>query len=233
MLEPKQHVVFLGDIHGQFQTARYKMNRANLENTYVIQCGDFGIGFYKEGYYKAELSELNEFLVRKNIFFYALRGNHDDPKWFDGTRPFGLSNIILLKDYTYLNIDGLNILCVGGATSIDRKDREIGKTYWLDEIFNLDDSKLSPSKIDVVACHLNPRQSGMFTDLHKIRFYLDHDKNLKVDLSKERDDISKLYDLTQPKVWVHGHYHESHTSNEQGTLFKSLEIDELWQLPQI
>jgi hypothetical protein len=48
-----------------------------------------------------------------------IRGNHDDPYYFNN-KVFSYSNVELLEDYTILTVGNDNILCVGGAISIDR-----------------------------------------------------------------------------------------------------------------
>ena len=85
-----------------------------------------------------------------------IRGNHDDPKFFDGT--YNWSNIKLLPDYTVTVIEGKRILFIGGATSIDRLQRIPERSWWEGEIFNLDVDKLSLYEaIDIVVTHTAPK----------------------------------------------------------------------------
>ena len=124
---------FLGDTHGNnMQIAGHliKNKAERFESKAIVHVGDFGIGFENtldEEYRK--LDKLNTRLMEHNVTLYVVRGNHDDPSWFDGT-PFTVSgNIIFVQDHTLLTIklkdkgEPVKIYCNGGATSIDRTNR--------------------------------------------------------------------------------------------------------------
>jgi calcineurin-like phosphoesterase family protein len=229
----KKSIIFLGDIHGEFATAAYLIKRANIEDAYIIQCGDFGVGFHKENFYKEQLGKLNDRLVNKNCHMFVLRGNHDDPSWFKHTNnPFDLSNITLVEDYWVLNLLGKKILCVGGAVSIDAVQRVEGKSYWKDEVFVLNESDwIKTANADIVACHISCDQADMFNSFHKIRGRFQDDPTLEEKLVAERKLSSALYDMTKPALWIHGHYHQACTNITPQTTFRSLDINELWELP--
>src|ERR1700753_1506161 len=119
-----RQILHLGDIHGRFENLkklikRYKIGK-NDEVAYIIQCGDFGIGFHPTTD-EENLHLLNKFLKRRNIIMIVIRGNHDDPSFFTGTHIF--SNLKLVSDYSTMDIYGIKYLFVGGAISIDRKPR--------------------------------------------------------------------------------------------------------------
>ena len=85
----------------------------------MIQVGDFGAGFRKD--FLDDMLYLNDVLNEYNVTLYVIRGNHDDPKFFNGNHNWG--NLKLLKDYTVLDLEGKKILLIGGAISIDRGNR--------------------------------------------------------------------------------------------------------------
>jgi len=111
-------IVTTADWHGEWNKVIREIKRLELSDCTIIQVGDFGIGFEKPEKELRTMQYLNATLESNNIKLYAIRGNHDDPAYFDGTYKVG--NIELLADYTILNIEGKSILCVGGAISVDR-----------------------------------------------------------------------------------------------------------------
>jgi len=114
-------ILLLGDIHGNFNFLKNQIHTKNITDCTIIQVGDFGIGFtYKEND-KQTLENLNDFLKDVNVTMLVVRGNHDNPNFFNGDYDF--SNLKLLPDYTTLNLEGINFLFVGGAVSVDRTTR--------------------------------------------------------------------------------------------------------------
>jgi len=225
-----KQVVYLGDIHGNFDWLKREIKRVgigeNEEVAYIIQVGDFGIGFNNKSDLDT-LNLLNEFLKLRNIIMIAIRGNHDDPSFFQGNHIY--SNLMLVPDYTTMEIDGRNHLFVGGAISIDRKYRlhkdqiaasygSSQKSYWYDELFLLNEEKLKDiTGIDVVISHTAPEWCypdnrngfGPFVD----EFAYDDDK-LYTDLDKERKDVTKMFQILEKngntiQYHAYGHFHSS------------------------
>lgn len=226
----KKQIILVGDIHGEFATMRYKLETAGVQDAYIIQVGDFGMGFHRPGFYEAALSRLNVWLLKSNNHMYVIRGNHDDPDYFNTTNnPFNLSNITLLADYTELTLLDKKMLFVGGAISVDRCFRVPGKSYWIGEPFVLKED-FPFDKYDCVVTHARPTQSGLFSTMHKIRDWLDKDASLESDLNIEAELISRLYELTKPPVWIFGHYHQGCTNITPTTKFRCLDILELYPL---
>jgi UDP-2,3-diacylglucosamine pyrophosphatase LpxH len=231
----KDQIVFVGDQHGEFGKALYDVKRLGLENCYIVQCGDQGLGFHKPNYYKTELGKLNKHFSEKNIHWYVTRGNHDSPEYFKETNnPFGLSNITLLQDYSELELLGQNILLVGGAISVDRRFRVPNKSWWADEEFVLKLDHEFPYKdrqYDIVVTHTRPGVCGAFKGFDNIQYWCDQDFDLKNDLIEESQKLDYLYERTKPKRWLYGHFHQSLITQYENTEFRCLNIDEYWPLP--
>ena len=225
----KDKIVFIGDVHGEFGKLRFDIRRMH-ENAYLIQVGDFGVGFHKEGYYELELKKLQDELARYNCHLFVLRGNHDNPAWFTKTHnPFGYENITLLADYTELDLLGKKILCVGGAISIDREHRIEGKSWWEDEVFVLKLEAAWPyaeKKYDIVATHTRPAVCGAFKGFKNIQEWCNNDPTLKNELIEEGQLVDYLYNHTKPAHWFYGHFHESNLITHGSTVFRCLDIDE-------
>ncbi len=218
----------LGDIHGNFNKLLKTIKDKSIHSCRLISVGDLGIGFNYS--YQGELDgiqKLNEIFAEREIDFMAIRGNHDDPAFWgigDGSKAVNLSNFKLLPDYTALDIDDQKWLFVGGGISIDRSSRKLNLTYWHDEVFNLDITKIV--KCDVLVTHSGPSWIGPF-DKNGIAYWCDRDLDLWEECRKERKDHDMLTKLCQAKQLFLGHFHMFHQVEHGGCLGRILDIDEI------
>lgn len=237
------NIIYIGDIHGEFKTLIHLLKRYKIQDATLIQVGDFGVGFYKESRDKLDLVMLNSFLKKINCDLLAIRGNHDDPKFFDGS--YDLSRLKLLPDYTVIRIGELNHLFVGGAVSVDRQfrlERDVikgKKSYWEDEAFILDKDKLNGlNNIDVVVTHSAPSfafpyLTEFFDSNMQERF--SEDQYLKLDITKERNDLTILFEILREngcnvKNHLYGHFHKSYHMEKDGCTHQLLDINEFKQI---
>ena len=236
-----QSLCFSGDIHGEFETIVYKLNQ--FTDTVLIVCGDIGMGFHKDEYYFALFKKLNLKLSKNNNYLVMFRGNHDNPAFFDGTFK-KYKHIHLIPDYSVVTIGQTNILCIGGATSVDRTyriddERRRGrKSYWGDaELPYFDDEKLDeinqvfPNNIDMVATHTCP-SFAYPTSKQNIREWLRLDVDLSQTLDKERDTMDKIYTKLMEKQkqitdWYYGHFHEHKLEQHNGINFRLSDCGEM------
>ena len=242
-------IMFLGDIHGNFNLINQYLKRFDITDAHIIQVGDFGVGFTTLVKEKRTLEFVNNELVKRNVFLYAIRGNHDFPGYFDND-PFGFTNIKLLKDYTVLHLEGKNILCIGGAVSIDRKMRKnknqaIGRydikngneSWWVDEVFNLQDDKLVDLRdINIVVTHSAPDycvpdNSNGFGNF--VNNYISADPALKMDLLDERRLLTLAFQTIKMnndiEMHLYGHFHRSDVTTIDGIQHRVLDVGELWE----
>jgi predicted phosphodiesterase len=227
-------MIFVGDIHGNFNYIKYLVRSRHLEGETIIQVGDFGIGFNKKHVDLEELQKLNATLRAADCKLYVIRGNHDDPRYFNGV--FEFTNLHLVPDYTVINIEGKNVLFVGGATSIDRVYRqEAGYGWWEDEKFVLDTDKLLKMvNIDVVVTHNAPDFCWPLDVNGLVLSFAAEDATLLEDLRNERIDLTRMYDLLAMNndihSWYYGHFHNSQLTEYKGTDFRLLGIEESYEL---
>lgn len=232
-------IIFCGDIHGNTDKVISYIKQYDLRDCTIIQVGDFGIGFELPAKEQRRLDFLNKPLKLRNINLKVIRGNHDNKHYFLGQQEYKKSNIELLKDYSILNIDNLNILCVGGAISVDRKPckefnwkgRKEGVDYWKNEVFLLDEEKISSMKdIDIVATHSSP---DFCTPREKsgIMHFLKSDPELLKDVDEERDNHTKMYNILKDNgckidSWFYGHFHFYNKEIINNTKFILLDINQ-------
>lgn len=246
-------LLFLGDIHGNFNLIHQYIKLYDIKDAHIIQVGDFGVGFQTLEKEKRMLEMYHTLLVKNNVFVWAIRGNHDYKPYFDND-PFGFSNIKLIADYTVLNINDKNILCVGGAISVDRTYRYTKKqkagdfvntlvgveSWWPDEVFTLDAKKAGEFKdINIVVTHTCPHYcppdntfglgsfvEGIIKDTG--------DTGLRTDLLVERNQLAELFNILRMngnniEQHYYGHFHKTDTINMYGTSHRLLNVGELWE----
>jgi hypothetical protein len=125
----------------------------------------------------------------------------------------------LLPDYHTQIINGEKFLFVGGAISIDRKIRQEGFSYWENEPFVLDESKIE--ECDVLITHSAPTWLGPF-DKKVILSWCEKDEFLWRDCLKEREDHDILFELAKPKKSYAGHFHKRFSVDINGCRAKIL-----------
>lgn len=220
-------MVLLGDIHGDFQEIYYFSKRNETQEPInLIQVGDFGAGFKSS--FIDDMEYLNTELANSNVTLYAIRGNHDDPKFFNGE--YNWSNIKLLPDYTVLEIEGKRILLVGGAISIDRLQRTENVSWWKDEVFNFDSEKLSEFRnIDTVITHSAPHFVFPQTFNSLVLSFASYDSKLIQDLTDERNRFNEMYNILNEnnkiKHWFYGHFHTTRSERYEDTMFHVLGVN--------
>ena len=210
----------IGDIHGDYFVISHFLKGNELENVCIICVGDFPRGLGNDGDIKEEeekLKLLNEFLVEKKSKLFVVRGNHDNPSFYKGKNDF--SNIIFVQDYSVLKINNKNILCIGGAISIDRKRNKINIDWFKDEELVIDYNSIKDlTNLDIVITHTAPDFAYPFynkSDL--IDNYSLTDPTLYEELEKERKSLGELVDFLINKnknltQYFYGHFHKSYTT---------------------
>lgn len=245
-------LLFLGDIHGQFNIIHQYVKMYKITDAHIIQVGDFGVGFNTVDKEKRMLEMYHPLLVKNNVHVWAIRGNHDYKPHFDND-PFGFTNIHLVPDYTVLNLAGKNILCVGGAVSVDRefrytKNQKQGifenttlgiESWWPDEKFVLDVDKVKDLRnIDIIVTHtcpdycppdntfgLGPFVEGIIKDTG--------DTELRTELLVERNQVKELFTIVKMNNYIthhyYGHFHRNENTIRFGTIHRLLGVGELWE----
>lgn len=239
-------VVVCGDIHGEFEQLVFSICvQYDMHDTLVIVAGDCGFGFHAEGYYEQVYRRVQRRLSEHNCWIAMVRGNHDDPSYFTEQK-IRHERFRTILDYSVLNACGHQILCVGGAISIDRSFRlaEMRRHpekqyYWQSEPTRYDATMMneitsSNIHIDTVITHTAPSFCELQTK-NGLASWAANDPNLLQDCDNEREQMDLLFThLKQDKHpvthWFYGHFHQSWHGEMFGIFFKMLDIMELHEL---
>ena len=234
-----------GDIHGEFRTLMFDIKRLGIENSVIIVAGDCGIGFEKEAHYTQLYGKLSKTLKATNNLLLLVRGNHDDPAYFDGVR-INFERMKCIPDYSVVLTAEHKVLCIGGAVSIDRKHRQdamwidslknrtVRPLYWEDEadVFNQQAlNELRDMQIDTVITHTCPSFCYPVSKAG-IEGWLRQDAELSNDLNTERDEMDKIYnqliaDNHPLKNWYYAHFHQPNIEFINEIAFSLLTIMEI------
>ena len=229
-------VYLTGDKHGSLPDYyrvidTLKMHEVKNDNLIVI-LGDAGIN-YDNGEHDRELKEN---LNKSKCKFFIIQGNHEQ-------RPEGMPdkyhlidymgakgyvedkypNIIFGKDGEIYDFNGLSVLVVGGAYSVDKHYRIAqGLKWFADEQMNDEQKQLALDnlnkrnwKVDVVLSHTCPKNhipSDMFLQ------GLDQDS---VDRSME-EFLQEIEDKLDYTHWYCGHWHTDRVIDKIRFMFNGI-----------
>lgn len=195
----------IGDIHGKWY--EYQLITENIQHD-SIQVGDFGIGFGQGDYWHDRVNDFHRSGQHRFI-----RGNHDAPEICKNEM------VGCIKDGTVEN----NVMFIGGAWSIDWQYRTEGVSWWRDEELSVREfSELidvyNVAKPDIVISHDAPT-------LASYRMFIKSGKTLggkTLHLTRTGEALQAMFEIHQPKLWLHGHWHIDTDMVIDGTRFLCL-----------
>lgn len=236
-IEGYDSVYVVGDIHGEFRKLVFDITyKYKIKNSVIIIAGDCGFGFNKPKYYNLIYQKIHKRLDIMNNLILCVRGNHDDPSYFNPTDRFDFPKLKLLSDYTVLEACSKTILCIGGATSIDKSDRidynnkmwkynSSKRAWWKEERPVKIGMKHLPNKIDIIVSHESPIQ---FEPVVMRNSDMNYETYLHI--CEDREYLGQVFLELHPKYWFYGHYHKTFSGSFGDTLYRGLDIEEFLQV---
>lgn len=218
-LDTRMKILFVGDLHGDYVGALEAIVYAKKVGAdEIIQVGDWGFMWPSKSFHG--VMELNNTLIDADIKMRFIDGNHD---WHPRIReltidtPFIDTNIIYQsRGSTHTYNDGTVIGFLGGAPSIDYKNRTKNISFWDEEIIeDCEVELLKDKKVDILVTHDAPElPTSLLPHSRDKRFYA-------LSLSSF-DKIKKAISFTNPSLLVHGHYHTRYSSEMGRTHIEGL-----------
>tara|TARA_R110001632_G_scaffold22324_1_gene64261 strand:- start:1920 stop:2597 length:678 start_codon:yes stop_codon:yes gene_type:complete len=222
-------ILIIGDHHGEYNTLFNLLDKGEVKDCILIHVGDCGVGFKNPKKQKKDFFYLNNRFKKRGIEFLSIRGNHDDPSYFDGSVKF--SNFKLIADYSFFEINGIKFGFVGGAISIDRKTRTEGENFFSGEEFVLKPELTQ--KCQVLITHSGtPWNPCLFPNGDRLADFTGEDPTLREECLQERIQIAKLIELIKPQKHFCGHFHFFSLAENNGCVSRILGIMEIVELTQ-
>jgi Icc-related predicted phosphoesterase len=216
-------LAFLGDIHGNIEALRWKLNFLKEkfpEVTALIQVGDFG-------WYRSRIEGFKS--INPHIPVYWIDGNHEhfpiirDLHEVTEVAP----NIFYVPRGTVLELDGRKIGFMGGAASVDKEYRlRSGMSWFEDELItDADVAKMDGvDTVDIFVTHTPPQCTidAHFDPMDLVRYF---------GLTLEWRDpsaqyVNNLWERFGKPTLICGHMHRS-VVDQMGKV-RILNIDELF-----
>lgn len=243
------NIIYVGDLHGEFN--EFVQSTKDCTNSLYILTGDLGLGCKKRDIEIDDFSKAEYILASNNNCVIIIRGNNDNPAYFkkkSGYRNdvlYDSPHIILVPDYSIIYTKNHTILCIGGAYSINRwnknnwyKNEQVTKPI-ASFYENIEKNNIH---IDIVVSHTaplfcppiefstKPKKQASISLLNSMSIF---DKNIKNDIYKERLLLKGIYEKLNNKYkiqkWVYGHFHASNTIQYNKTKFISLNLREQYK----
>jgi hypothetical protein len=239
-----QQIWALGDTHNRFRTLQiikenYKKGFLKPGDT-IFHLGDNGMMDFHplklDSYYRKCVRLMEEL----ELSLHIIRGNHDDPSFYKDYKNTS-DKVTICRDHMLMEIDEVTFRCVGGAASIDREYRYVGKDWFFEEMPTEADGPDTPNPCDVVIAHALPgRVRRHFDPLIPRSDFVNKLLNspvVQLDVLREGEVLETSWKKYQPKLWVCGHYHinltETFTTGNISTKFCVVDIDQMVNITEL
>lgn len=203
-----RRVLVAGDTHGNTAWVEGLVRTAAEQHCPIVfQVGDFG--------YFPDLSGGPRFLTavdaacaRHGVEFWFIDGNHDDhfalAQHREADAPVALTDhVTYIPRGARVSLGELTFGFLGGAFSVDWRDRTHGIDWWPNETPDHSDlARLGTGRLDVLITHDAP--AGI--DLASGR--LPAEDQVRAD--ETRALIATAVEATLPRIAIHGHWHHPH-----------------------
>ncbi|MDD2620941.1 MAG: metallophosphoesterase, partial [Syntrophomonadaceae bacterium] len=196
-----QAICIMGDVEGDWKTMMETINEDRPDM--VLQVGDFG---YWPGRPEYKYSRK---MFNNQIPIYFCDGNHEDHKnlrklckQHGSSCPIAVGlNLFYMPRGSVLTLpDGRNVLFMGGAESVDKRQRTPGYDWFQQEIILPEDIANLPSedtKVDIVISHTSTLEFQIVPDIYAGIFASDPCRAM----------LSQVLQKYQPDLWYFGHFH--------------------------
>ena len=208
-------IFITGDIHGSpWGVLKFARKQKVTKNDIIIIPGDVGANYYGTDWDE----EMKANLSHHRATVLCVHGNHEMRPWevegyhlidWMGGKAWvqdAFPTLIFAKDGEIYNIEGLRIMTIGGAYSVDKIWRILkGSGWWeseqpTEEIKAFVEKQLSENEVDIIISHTCPLK------YEPVEVFLPGIDQSKVDKSTE-EWLGKIEATYPYKAWYCGHFH--------------------------
>lgn len=206
-----RRVLLAGDTHGNTRWVKHLTDVAvRSDCPIIVQVGDFGyFPDHRDG--PRFLSNVDQACAANGVELWFIDGNHDDHTSLveleHGHVPVNVAErITYLPRGTRLGVGGCTFGFLGGAFSVDWRDRTAGVDWWQHEATDFDDvARLGEEPLDVLISHDAPAGVNLLSS-----WRLPAEDQIRAD--DVRALVAQATMATSPRLLVHGHWHHGYES---------------------
>ncbi|MBR5412171.1 MAG: metallophosphoesterase [Fibrobacter sp.] len=228
-----------GDIHGEIKRLVHDAtHRLKIRCADILVVGDFGAGFGRPNSMDVRYREIFPSLEANDICLYTIRGNHDDPAFFDGAHDY--ERLHFLLDHKTIELCGKRIYAIGGAVSTDidlvdpltRKSRRTineslikhgsSKRIWWEGETPVPITEGLPNSADIIVSHEAPLSFAP-TPVRESHVR----ENTWQKAIESRRYLDYVLRTVKPQHWFYGHYHHHYEGSIGETAYQGLDIAEM------
>lgn len=212
-------VYVTGDIHGELQMRRlghkrWRQGRQLSKQDFLIVLGDFGILWEDKQLPKEE--RLLQWLDQRKYTVLFVDGNHENfsrldtlptESRFGGTVGVVSSSVYHLRRGEIYNLDGRSFFTFGGASSVDKRYRIPGRSWWAREVPSEEEKVYACTnlekaqwKVDYILAHTLPEHVVM--QVYKVH------PTRQEELDPTRRFLDYVVTNTQFNRYYAGHWHD-------------------------
>lgn len=205
-------IFITGDLHGDYDIHKltvknFPEQKEMTKDDYLIICGDFGLiwdNSRRDLYWRRWLNDrkFTTLFVDGNHENFDLIEQYPITNWKGGKIQLVDDNIIHLMRGQVYTINGYKFFTMGGGTSVDRKYRKEGKSWWQQE-------QPSTAEYDEAIKNLDKHN-------WKVDYVISHTTSTKImngplQYPKEDSKLNNFFDFLETqldyKYWYFGHFH--------------------------
>jgi len=226
----------MGDFHGGRELLKENLQKitATGSPSALIMLGDYDV------HTAPEMLELKDLLAEYSIDFYLLRGNHDNPMYWqdrDVSGVFEDEHFHLLHEVDGIQWGEVRFLTVNGAVSVDRTSLRFDRGHcWpetepvpKDAVDQIRKLREQYGAFDVLLSHTGVI-SGKTIKSEFTKSFASTDETLFEDLEKERALMQRIQIASGVESHYFGHFHQRWQGDEHEIDCRCLDICELIQL---
>lgn len=213
-----KNILVVGDLHGDWGSLNTLIN--DKKPNILMQVGDFGwwpaMEVTKPVIYGHQKEWLLQGIKPQNSRIYWCDGNHEQhphlsqdrhlTEMYDRVTFCSRGSTIVLPDERV-------VMFMGGADSIDKKQRTAGHDWFPDE--NISQWQLQRAmeyegRVDIIISHTCP-----------LEFNIEGNEGKRND--SNRVALSRLLEKYKPELWYFGHWHKNKKGKHNGTYWECLD----------
>jgi len=224
-------VLLAGDLHGNVNALQRAFRQAHYnEAIAVVQLGDYGFGWHTDGDQCWFATITADMAAETGIPFYFIDGNHENfdllekyPVDENGLREVA-PNVWHITRGATITFGQTKFLALGGAYSVDKPNRAVGKSWWPQEAITIEDVEraIAAGPADVLLTHDIP--DGI-QDHHALKLHLNRmfGEGAAENSIENQKLISIVLKACGAQRAFHGHLHAFHETDLDGITIVGLD----------